>query len=142
MKKYLLCLMTAMFVAIVIFNLVSCGGGNDDDYGDGTGVVGIWDGSSSVEKVVATFRSNGSGTLEWTIFDESETIFETESFTYVKNTDSSGTMTVNRADDDSDGGRDSNSGSSTYTLKYSIAGDAMVLEKSSGSFHMNLTRRK
>ena len=141
MKKYLLCLMTAMFVAIVIFNLVSCGGGNDDDYGDGTGVVGIWDGNAAGDKVVATFRSNGSGTLEWTIYDD-ETYFETESFTYVKNTDSSGTMTVNRADDDSDGGRDSNSGSSTYTLKYSIAGDAMVLEKSSGSFHMNLTRRK
>lgn len=138
MKKYFFCFMTAIVVATVSFNLVSCGG-SDDDLGDGTGVVGIWDGTSGGDKVVATFKSNGSGTLDWVIIDD-DIFYETESFTYVKDSDSSGTMTVKYTDDDSSGGRDS--GSSTYTLKYSISGDAMTLTRaSSGRTLANLTRR-
>lgn len=139
MKKYFFCLMTTMLVAIVSFNLVSCGGSDDDDLGDGTGVVGVWDGTSGGDKVVATFKSNGSGTLDWVIIDDG-TFYETESFTYVKDSDTSGTMTVKYADND-DSSRGSESGSSTYTLKYSISGDTMILNKASGRTLATLTRR-
>ena len=128
-----------MLVAIVSFNLVSCGGSDDDDLGDGTGVVGVWDGTSGGDKVVATFKSNGSGTLDWVIIDDG-TFYETESFTYVKDSDTSGTMTVKYADND-DSSRGSESGSSTYTLKYSISGDTMILNKASGRTLATLTRR-
>ncbi len=137
MKKYFFYLMTAMLVTIVSFNLVSCGGSGDDDFVDGTGVVGVWDGTSGGDKVVATFNSNGSGTLEWTIIDD-DIYYDTESFTYVKDSESSGTMTVSY--DYSNAG--SSSGTKTYILKYSISGDAMILKKASnGSTIANLTRR-
>lgn len=140
MKKYLIYLMTVVLVSIVSFNLVSCGGGDDDDFGDGTGVVGKWDGTSrSGDKVTATFKSNSTGTLEWTIIDDG-TYYETESFTYVKDSDTSGTMTVKYADNDDSSRGDS--GSSTYLVMYSISGDAMTLKKAStGSVLATLTRR-
>ena len=140
MKKYLLTLTATLMVALMSFCVISCGGDDDDDLGDGTGVVGVWDGTSGGDKVVATFKSNGTGTLDWVTIDDG-TYYEKETFTYVKDSDNSGTMTVKYADsDDSSGGSDS--GSSTYIVKYSISGDTMILRKAStGSVLASLTRR-
>ena len=141
MRKIKWTMLALVTLALLSLGFSACS--SDDDSGDGTGVVGVWDasgewdGSSDYKKVVATFKSNGTGTLD-AVF--TETYRETESFTYVKDNDTSGTMNVKQYDD-SDGG--ASQGWSISILKYSITGDTMILTKvPSGHYIGTLTRRK
>lgn len=127
-------------LAVLSICFAACSSSDDDNRGDGSGVVGVWEGTAStVEEVVATFRSDGTGTMNWKIFADGETYYSTESFSYVKDSETSGIMTVKREDDDSSSR--GSSGSSTYILTYSISGNTMTLTKHSGRILANLTRR-
>ena len=131
-------MLALMTLAVLGLGVSACS--SSDDSGDGTGVIGVWDGTSDSDKVVATFKSNGTGSLDWEFFEDGTTYYETEPFSYVKDDDTSGTMTV-KQNDDSDGG--ASSGPSITILKYSITGDTMILTKvSSGHVIATLTRRK
>ena len=139
MKKLKWTMLAVLTLAVLSISFVACSSSDDDDRGDGTGVVGVWEGKSGTnDTVVATFRSNGTGTMDWEIIDD-ETYYSTESFSYVKDSETSGIMTVKRADDDSSSR--GSSGSSTYILTYSISGNTMTLTKSSGRILATLTRR-
>lgn len=127
-------------LAVLSICFAACSSSDDDNRGDGSGVVGVWEGTAStVEEVVATFRSDGTGIMNWKIFADGETYYSTESFSYVKDSETSGIMTVKREDDDSSSR--GSSGSSTYILTYSISGNTMTLTKHSGRILANLTRR-
>lgn len=140
MKKKNWTMLAVLTLAVLSICFAACSSSDDDDRGDGTGVVGIWEGSAStIEEVVATFRSDGTGTMDWAIFADGETYFSTETFSYVKDSETTGIMTVKRADDDSSSR--GSSGSSTYMLTYSISGNTMTLTKTTGRILATLTRR-
>ena len=134
-KSFFWSMLTVIMVAIMSISFSACGD-DDDAPGDGTGVVGVWEGKSGPDNVVATFKSNGTGTLDWTIHDDA-TYYESETFTYVKDSETSGTMVVNEHDYDSNG---RSSGSSTYIMKYSISGNVMNLME--GNYTIATLNRK
>ncbi len=140
MKKQNWTMLAFLTLAVLSICFAACSSSDDDNRGDGSGVVGVWEGTAStVEEVVATFRSDGTGTMNWKIFADGETYYSTEYFSYVKDSETSGIMTVKREDDDSSSR--GSSGSSTYILTYSISGNTMTLTKHSGRILANLTRR-
>lgn len=135
-------MLAVLMLAVLGLGFAACSS-SDDDEGDGTGVVGVWDNGvdeMKEEKVVATFKGNGTGFFEYSCYEPGEGIvYEKENFTYVKDSDLTGTIIVKYSDDDSSGG--GNSGPATYTLTYTIVDNEMIVKTSWGSTWEILKRK-
>ena len=73
-KNFLLNLLAMMMVAMVSVSFMSC---KDDD--EENSIVGTWELTDDNERIVVTFRANGTGT--WTEYLNGE-LDEVENFTY------------------------------------------------------------